>query len=382
MINNLNAQEMQQLVAKVFAPDTNDTSCLILVDVPDDRTPDSQAWRDRRLIAAEWSTLLNKISEKIGFDGVELLFFRNTGSNNAELPDTVYAWDGPAAQASFSRLTSQGSALALKQVLAKAHIVLCPTEFSATAPMKGLSRELSFKAASMPGFSRAMIPALGIDYEVVHERVMFFKRRLDRAIALEMQFDSSGQVSNLYVDLRNRQAHASSGLLRQRGSAGNLPSGEAFIVPYEGELETSSLTAGTLPVQFENEVVYFQIEQNRATQLTGAGPHFDHESEKLLAEPAYGNIAEIGVGVLQSFGIKPVGVVLLDEKLGLHIAFGRSDHFGGAVSPTDFHNPANVIHIDHVFIPELQPKIKVPEVTLVYADLTREMMIRNSEYLI
>ena len=55
---------------------------------------------------------------------------------------------------------------------------------------------------------------------------------------------------------------------------------------------------------------------------------------------------ELGLGVLAAFGVKPIGKVLLDEKLGLHIAFGRSEHFGGRVGPGNFSSPDAVIHID------------------------------------
>ena len=35
----------------------------------------------------------------------------------------------------------------------------------------------------------------------------------------------------------------------------NLPSGEAFIAPYEGERDDPSLTSGVLPLPYENEIV-------------------------------------------------------------------------------------------------------------------------------
>ena len=83
-----------------------------------------------------------------------------------------------------------------------------------------------------------------------------------------------------------------------------------------------------LPVQFGSEVVIFRIENNVAVEASGEGPAAVAERARLAAEPAYGNMAELGVGVLGDFGIKPLGEILIDEKLGLHIAFGRSDHFG------------------------------------------------------
>jgi hypothetical protein len=59
-----------------------------------------------------------------------------------------------------------------------------------------------------------------------------------------------------------------------------------------------------------------------------------------------------------------VGEILLDEKLGLHVAFGRSDHFGGSVGAKDFTAPDKVIHIDRVYIPEVQPQVRVLSVDL------------------
>ncbi|MBT3721183.1 hypothetical protein HOG47_06035, partial [archaeon] len=42
--------------------------------------------------------------------------------------------------------------------------------------------------------------------------------------------------------------------------------------------------------------------------------------------------------------------VLLDEKVGLHIALGRSEHLGGHVSPKEFLDSKNVWHQDYVFL--------------------------------
>ena len=88
------------------------------------------------------------------------------------------------------------------------------------------------------------------------------------------------------------------------------------------------------------------------------------EAKRIIAEPAYANLSELGLGVLGDFGLKPSGSILLDEKLGLHIAFGRSDHFGGTVGPGDFTSPEAVIHLDRVYIAETQPRVKVKQVKL------------------
>jgi hypothetical protein len=78
--------------------------------------------------------------------------------------------------------------------------------------------------------------------------------------------------------------------------------------------------------------------------------------------------------------LAPVGEILLDEKLGLHIAFGRSEHFGGMVGPKDFSSPAEVIHLDRIYIPATQPRLRIPSLTLGYADGTTELMMQDGRY--
>jgi leucyl aminopeptidase (aminopeptidase T) len=186
----------------------------------------------------------------------------------------------------------------------------------------------------------------------------------------------------MHFDLRWRAAHASSGRFPELGTAGNLPSGEAYIVPYEGEAGEESRTAGTLPVEIDGEAVLFTIRANHAVTVEGDGPAAQAERAHLAAEPAYGNMAELGFGVLADFGLEPIGEILLDEKLGLHVAFGRSEHFGGAVGPKDFSSPAAVIHLDRIYIPQAQPRIGVNAVVLGFADGRRETVMAGGAYTI
>jgi hypothetical protein len=379
---NLTSSEMKDLIAKVFAPTAEDKTLLILVDVPNQRVADFEGWRDRRVLAREWQEILTAIKNDLGLKNVHLLYYENSGSNNADLPHDGFKWEGDPRRASAELLNSQAAAAPLLESLAHADIILAPTQFSATAPLKVLARQQRFRAATMPGFSRDMIPALGVDYNAVHQRVMAIKIRLDEAVGARILFNVSKKTHRLFLDLRHRTAHASSGLLRERGAAGNLPSGEAYIVPYEGEASEASRTAGMLPVQFGDEMVLYEIRENRARRVLSQGPQSQSEARKLEEEPAYGNLAELGFGVLAAFGVQPVGETLLDEKLGLHIAFGRSDHFGGAVSPADFRYPNNVVHIDRIYIPEVQNQVRVKEVVLEYPGGREEIIIAEGKYTI
>ena len=98
--------------------------------------------------------------------------------------------------------------------------------------------------------------------------------------------------------------------------------------------------------------------------------------------PARGNLAELGLGVLADFGITPIGEVLLDEKLGLHLAFGRSEHFGGQVGPESFSKPEAVMHQDHVYLSVLQPRVSAARVVLTATDGESFDLIRDGDYAI
>ena len=150
-------------------------------------------------------------------------------------------------------------------------------------------------------------------------------------------------------------------MIREPGIAGNLPSGETFIVPYEGERpEMPSRTRGLLPLQLGGELFFLTIDGNRVSAVEGDGPEAQAQRLAFEQEPAYANVAELGLGILSGYGIKPVGETLLDEKLGLHIAFGRSNHFpGGTVGPDDFSRPDKVVHIDYIYLPETQPSVTI-----------------------
>jgi hypothetical protein len=308
-----------------------------------------------------------------------LALYRNAHTNNGDLPENCWIHAGGPLPENADAL-DPAQAIPFTRLFAENPLLLCPTQFSATAPLTLLSRKCPIRAATMSGFCEGMIPALRIDYAEVNRRVNYLKGKLDRATGADFVFTQPGGECRLHLDLRFREAHASGGLLLKPG-AGNLPSGEAYIVPFEGETEPSR-SAGVLPVQFGDGIVLYRIENNKAVEVLTQGTASAREAEKLRVEPAYGNIAELGLGVLDAFGIKPVGKVLLDEKLGAHIAFGRSDHFGGQVGPKDFSSPDAVIHIDRVYVPYMQPDVAVKRLDLIMEDGDTLALMRDGGYVV
>lgn len=363
MNRQLSSTELVDLVRRVFSPQPEDERLAFVVDLPDDLVPDNPGWEQRRELALQWWLALEPRKEELGLKSISLYFYRNARTNNGNLPAMATRYDGGPLPRSAQEIESRQ--VPFDSVFESHRLFIAPTELSATAPLKIAAAQFGLRAATMPGFSSAMVPALGLDYSIVGARVARLKTLLDEATRCELKLSTPGASHLLSLDLRHRTAHASTGLIPKPGTAGNLPSGEAYIVPYEGELPGDpSQSCGELPVQLGEDVVVYRIEGNRAVEVLSGNRTSQLEADRLKAEPAYGNLAELGLGVLGEFGIAPVGEVLLDEKLGLHIAFGRSEHFGGQVGPASFRDPGQVVHIDRVYVPALQPLISVDSVNL------------------
>ncbi|MBD3384923.1 hypothetical protein GF407_08340 [candidate division KSB1 bacterium] len=377
-METLSKNELKKLIQSVFPPLESDKQLYILVDLPKSRQEELAAWNRRRNIAFDWYGTLAGMQAALGIKP-HLVAYINVGSNNADLPENGYIIEEAVPQ-NAEILVSRHQPQSFSRIFTNADIVIALTQFSATAPLKLAAKVYDFRAATMPGFSEKMIPALRIDYNLVNDRVNKLKNMLDDAKGARVHFIVDKNKSyEMYFDLRYRSAHASGGRFPSPGTAGNLPSGEAYIVPYEGEKDSQSLTAGTLPVQFDNDLVFYHIEQNRARVVSGNNKRAISEELLLKNEPAYGNMAELGFGILYDFGLKAIGEVLLDEKLGFHIAFGRSDHFDGYVGPQQFSSPENVVHIDRIYLHDIQPRITVSAVELEI-DKKLTLLIDNGRY--
>ena len=382
MSERISGEELAALVRRVFQPKDSEKLLGVMVDLPDTEIPDNPEWRDRREMAFGWVKELAPLKDKLGLE-THLILYRNARMNNADLPERAWIYSGDSLPGTADELDEKDTE-AFADIFRNHTILLAPTEFSATAPLKLAAQALQFRAATMPGFSRSMIPALRLDYTEINRRVLFMKDMVDKASEADIVFEVDGKDEyRLKLDLRHRSGHASGGLFPNPGTAGNLPSGETYIVPYEGEQEGDpSRSSGEMPVQFGDDVVIYKIEENRAIEVAGGSETALAEARRLKEEPAYGNMAELGLGVLSDFGIEPSGSILLDEKLALHIAFGRSDHFGGMVGAKQFSKPEAVVHIDRVYLESIQPRVVVKSAKLKKDDGGVVELIRDNKYVI
>ena len=360
------AFDLQKLLVDVFAPQPGER-VLVMTDLPHGELSDSEAWVNRRQMAAEWQSAFQGLGSRIGFSVHPLLSYRATGAHGAPLPD-----EGEMG----------GESTRLADILSATNIAVALTEYSATAPLIGfMNTRPGLRAASMPGISRQMEgTALSADYTEVARKSHLLADRLGRAMGAKVRFSTGHEA---YFDLRHRKAEADDGQLHADKTGVrliNLPSGEACIAPYEGELEGQpSKTEGMIPADYDGELVLYRVRENRIVEIIGDGPKAGDMRDYFAVDQARRNIAELGLGCNDKAVI--CGSVLEDEKvLGLHWAYGLSQHIGGVTGPGQFSDPKHVVHQDIVY-----PKggsVEIASLALEYEDGTTQEIIKDAEYTI
>lgn len=358
--------DIEALLNDVFAPQSGE-KVLVMIDLPHGEWGDDQEWEERREMAAEWHAAFGRLGSRVGLSVHPLLTYPATGAPNAPLP---------------SNAEMGGKSVRLESVLSNTNVAVAMTKYSATAPLIKFTHELpNLRVASMPGVVKAMEEtALAADYTEVARKSHLLAATLDRALGGTAEFSTGHQV---YFDLRHRRAHADDGQLhsdRKGIRLINLPSGEAYSAPYEGEVEGKpSRTEGTIPVMYDSELVLLMVEQNRIVELIGEGLQAAGKREYFAVDRARRNIAELGLGCNDKAVI--CGRTLEDEKvLGMHWAYGRSEHLGGTVGVSDFEDPSNVVHQDVVYAKG--SAIGIASLLLEYEHGNRQEIIKDNEYTI
>lgn len=357
--------DVTRLLVDVFDPQEGEV-VTVMVDLPHDEISDNPQWQERRQMAEEWREALARLGAERRFTVNPMLSFPATGANNADLP---------------SRGWLEGEEVDLREVLLGSTLVIAMTEFSATAPLAGLADEKEdFRAASMPGVLRRMEEtALAADYALVARRCQAIAEAMEGAELCEVEFSTGHRC---WFDLRHRKAEVDDGFLprfKEGDRIINLPSGETFIVPYEGEIEgVPTWTAGQIPVAEGDEMVVFHVTDNTIQMLQGEGPLAERYAELFGEDPVRANIAEVAFGVNEKAAV--TGNVLEDEKAGFHWAFGRSDHLGGVVGVEAFRSPDTVVHQDIVYA--RGNPIQVRRAVIHHPDGRRVVVIEDGAYLL
>jgi len=351
---------LEKLLHDVFKLRNSDV-LTVMYDLPHGSIKDTPAWKSRREMAHEWHTKITSFADKYGMKVNPIVTYLATGTNNAELPATI----------NFNK-----EEMPLDDLLKETTIILIMPTFSATAPLMNKAKQYPIRVGSMPGVAKHMEQtALAADYSRIAKTCERLEPFFTKAIAAEVFFSSGHKC---YFDLNTDQVtHLDNGILHDGnpGIVHNLPSGEVYVVPNESP---ESMTKGKLPVMWNGDLLIYTVFRNKIVGITGENMSLASEQWALFKrEPARCNIAEFAIGVNDK--AKVTGIILEDEKAGFHFAYGRSDHFGGHTGPSDFSSPDKVVHTDIVYAKDCE--IKCEQLDFIYADNTRETVIKDCELL-
>jgi leucyl aminopeptidase (aminopeptidase T) len=234
-------------------------------------------------------------------------------------------------------------------------VVVCPTTKSLThTNARRDACSGGTRIATMPGISEEiMARTLKADYELIADRTISVSEILNRGKIARI---TSALGTDLILPIDGIKAISSTGLIKNRGQGGNLPSGESFLMPNEGKSEGVIYIDGSLAGigKITGKPVVVTIKNGYAVKFDG-GKQADELYNLLypLGEKAM-NIAELGIGTNHEALIS--GQILEDEKVmgTIHIAFGNNIGMGGSCDVG--------IHIDGVIT---NPTVMIDNVLLM-----------------
>jgi leucyl aminopeptidase (aminopeptidase T) len=216
----------------------------------------------------------------------------------------------------------------LAAALANCDVFLAPTtrSLSHTTARKRAS-DAGVRGATMPGITAEMLArVMAVDFDHMRARSQSVAALLDRGSQAHL---TCPRGSDATFDLTGRRGIPDDGDLTAPGAFGNLPCGEGFIAPRDGEGQIVAVTIASLGIS--EEPVRLTVSGGRLVDAQhGLGAEFMRRLE------AHGelatNLAELGIGTNDRARL--TGDVLEDEKIlgTVHVAFGASAGIGGSVS--------------------------------------------------
>ena len=237
----------------------------------------------------------------------------------------------------------------IAEMMTKYDVVICPTRKSLThTNARRNACKAGARVATMPGISKeVMIRTLKADYHKIAERTYRLTQILDEADQVHV---STTLGTDVTIPVQGIKAISSTGLVTEKGSFGNLPSGESYLMPAEGKTNGVLIVDGSFAGvgKIVEKPIRITIEDGFATKIEGGSEATRLDNLlKPLGKKAY-NTAELGIGTNDQ--AKITGEILEDEKVmgTVHIALGNNLSMGGTCDVG--------IHLDGVI---LEPTVKI-----------------------
>ncbi len=217
--------------------------------------------------------------------------------------------------------------------------------------------------ASLPHFDPDMFgTSMNVDWPVLADRTARLVAAVNRAEWVNVETPNG---TAMHICKRVRNAGGDDGLLTKPGSFGNLPAGEAYFAPLEGESH-GVMVIEWGPTRKLEQPLTLTIADGRVMRIEGDDPLRAQLEGRFAGNDACRNLAELGIGTNDKAN-RPDNVLEAEKILGtVHMALGDNTGFGGVV--------AAPFHEDYVFYQ--------PTVTLIMTDGSEEVILDNGKLML
>ncbi len=214
--------------------------------------------------------------------------------------------------------------------------------------------------ASLPHFDPDMFAtSMTVDWHALADRTARLVEAVNRADWITVECPNG---TAMHICKKGRHAEGDDGLLTADGAFGNLPAGEAYLAPLEGESHGRMVIEWGPTAKLQNPLT-LTIADGKVVRIDGEDPLRQRLEALFEQNPACRNLAELGIGTNDKAS-RPDNVLEAEKILGtIHLALGDNTGFGGKV--------AAPFHEDYVFYQ--------PTVTLLMADGSQQVILDNGQ---
>ena len=197
------------------------------------------------------------------------------------------------------------------------------------------------RVASMPNFLAEMFSKGGpmaADYRVIDKETRKIAEWITKANDVKVTSPGGTDIS---FSVKGRNGMVDAGIFTEKGSWGNLPSGEAYTTPVEGTANGKLVVEPYMYADLKEKMTLV-FKNGNVTGIIGGGKigdefrallDFSKKEEPYLSRR---NLAELGIGTNPN-AKRPDNLLECEKIRGtVHLAIGDNFHMGGKVS-TDLH---------------------------------------------
>ena len=229
-------------------------------------------------------------------------------------------------------LNGQEPPKAVAEMMKMVDVVVCPTAKSLThTDARREAVKEGVRVGTMPGITvDAMARCLSADYDKVIGLTMHIAQKLEGVSTIRVVTEKGTDIT---MPVKDRKILPSTGVLKNKGESGNLPSGEVYLAPWEDQSNGRVVIDGSMAgIGMITEPIVVEVRNGYAEEITGG-----KEAQKLVEifEKAGRDsraVAEFGIGT--NYKAILTGMILEDEKVfgTIHVAFGNNITMGGRIS--------------------------------------------------